>query len=82
MSPKQKSQLSRIPFYFAARRRNATPPRSVSEELQAQQETDLRAEDIKPAELRKLKQDLELYNAVGRLVTFDKILKDWVTWNR
>jgi hypothetical protein len=82
MPPMQKSQLSRIPFYFAARRRNAAPPRSFSQELEAQQETDLRAEDLKPAELRKLNRDLELYNAMGRLVTFDKVIKDWVTWNR
>ena len=82
MSSPRKSQPNRIPFYFAARRRDRTPPRSVSEELQAQQDLDLRAEDLKPAELRKLKQDLDLYNATGRIVTFDRILRDWVTWNR
>ena len=81
MSSPQKSQ-SRIPFYFAARRRNRTPPRSALEELEAQQDLDLRAEDLKPAELRKLKRDLDLYNATGRIVTFDKVLRDWVTWNR
>ena len=82
MSFPQKYQPSCIPFYFAVRHHDCTPPRSVSEELQAQQDLDLRAEDLKPAELRKLKQDLDLYNATGRIVTFDRILRDWVTWNR
>jgi hypothetical protein len=83
MSPVRKSQPSRLPLYFAVRRRHEpTPPRSLSEELVAEQETDLRAEDLKPAELRKLRQDLDLFNATGRIVTFNKVLKDWVTWIR
>src|ERR1700729_3434971 len=82
MSSPQKSQTSRIPFYFAARCRNRTPPLSAAEEREAQQDLDLHAEDLKPAELRKLKQDLDLYNATGRIVTFDKVLRDWVTWDR
>ena len=82
MSFPRKSQPSRIPFYFTARHRDRTPPRSASEELEAQQGLDMHAEDHKPAELRKLKQDLDLYNATGRIVTFDKILRDWVTWDR
>jgi tRNA A37 N6-isopentenylltransferase MiaA len=82
MSSPQKSNPSRIPFYFAARRRDRTPPRSDSEALEAQQNVDLHAEDLKPAELRRLKRDLELFNATGRIVTFDKVLKDWTTWNR
>ena len=82
MPPMQKSHLSRIPFYFTARHRNVAPPWSFSQELEAQQETDLCAEDLKLVELHKLNRDLELYNAMGRLVTFDKVIKDWVTWNR
>jgi hypothetical protein len=74
---------SHIPNYFAARlHRAATPPQFLSEQLQDQQETDLHAEDLKPAELRKLKQELDLYNAMGRIVTYNKILKDWATWSR
>jgi hypothetical protein len=82
MSSLQESRSSRVPFYFTARRRDRTPPRSASEELEAQQALDLRAEDLKPAKLRKLKRDLDLYNAIGRIITFDKVLRDWVTWNR
>ena len=67
MSSPRKSQPNRIPFYFAARRRDHTPPRSVSEELQAQQDLDLRAEDLKPAELCKLKQDLKDTQGLGYL---------------
>ena len=46
MSFPWKSQPSRIPFYFAARHRDRTPPRSASEELEAQQNLDMRAEDL------------------------------------
>jgi len=83
MSPAQKTSPRCIPYYFAARNRQVgTPPRSLSEEHAAQQEADLRAEDLKPAELRKLKQELELNNLTGRMVTFDRVLKSWVTWYR
>ena len=88
--PSSRYQPSRIPAYFAACRngkrnhsRNSTPPpRSLSEDLEAQQEIDLRAEDLKPAKLRRLQQELNLYNATGHIVTFDKVLNDWVTWDR
>jgi hypothetical protein len=82
MSSSQKSKSSRIPFYFAARCRDRTTPQSASEELEAQQNVDLDAEDLKPAELRKLKRDLDLYNARGCIVTFDKVLRDWAIWDR
>jgi hypothetical protein len=52
------------------------------EELEAQQAEDLQAHDLLPADLRKLKQDLDFYNSIGRLVTFNKIIKDWVVWDR
>ena len=81
MSLPQKSQFC-IPFYFATRWRDRTPPQSTLEELEAQQDLDLHAEDLKPAKLCKLKRDLDLYNATGHIVTFDKVLRDWVTWNR
>jgi hypothetical protein len=85
MSPTRKSLPSRIPFYFSARSRTYRTPsvtRSASQELQAEQAEDLRAHDLLPADLRKLKQDLELYNNIGRIVTFNKTLKDWVVWDR
>jgi hypothetical protein len=75
---------SHIPFYFAThyRSRHAPPaPRSTSQELEAQQTEDLNAHDLLPAELRKLKQDLKLYNNLGCMVTFNMIIKDWVVWN-
>ena len=81
MSSPQKSNSSCIPFYFAARRRDRTAPQSDSEALKAQQNVDLCAEDLKPAELCRLKRDLELFNAMGCIVTFDKVLKDWATWS-
>ena len=76
-----KSIPSHIPFYFAThyRSRHAPPaPRSTSQELEAQQTEDLNAHDLLPAELRKLKQDLKLYNNLGCMVTFNTIIKDWV----
>lgn len=82
--PSQKSLPRRIPFYFAARTRPCHTPtiRSASQELEAQQTEDLNAHDLLPAQLRKLKQDLELYNNLGQMVTFCTVLKDWVFWNR
>ena len=57
-------------------------PWSISEELQSQQDLEFHAEDLKTAELHKLKQDLNLYNATGHIVTFDRIVRDWVAWNK
>jgi hypothetical protein len=83
MSPAQKVSPHHIPYYFAAcNHKVATPSRSHSKELATQQEADLHAEDLKPAELQKLKQELELNNLTGRMVTFDRVLKSWVTWYR
>ena len=54
---------------------------SLFEDLKAQQEIDLCAEDLKPAKLHRLQQELDLYNATGRIVTFNKVLNNWVTWD-
>jgi ribosomal protein S12 methylthiotransferase accessory factor YcaO len=92
----QKSLPSRIPFYFAARSQSrhatftvgsgahhaAAAVRSVSQEREAEQAEDLHAHDLLPAALRQLEQDLDLYNNIGRLVTFNKLIRDWVPWNR
>jgi len=80
-----KSLPRHSPFYFTARdqsRRASGPIRSASEDLEAQHIEDLKAHDLLPAEFRKLKQDLELYNNIGHMVTFDRIIKDWVVWTR
>jgi hypothetical protein len=69
-------------YFFARRRHSAALPPSRSDKLQAQQDADLRAEDLKPSQLRKLKEELDLWNATGRIVTFDITLKDWADWNR
>lgn len=78
--------LPRAPFYITARYRSRHAPsnvaRSSSEELEALQAEDLQAHDLLPADLRKLKRDLDFYNSIGRLVTFNKIIKDWVVWDR
>jgi hypothetical protein len=84
--PASNKSLPRAPFYFTSRYRSrhapATTVRSSEEELQANQAEDLHAQDLLPVELRKLKQDLDLYNNIGRLVTFNKVIKDWVAWDR
>jgi hypothetical protein len=56
--------------------------RSASQELEAQQTEDLNAHDLLPAQFRKLKEDLEFYNDIGRVVTFSTVLKGWVFWDR
>ena len=74
---------SRVPIYFAVRPRHVVAPlRSPSEELSAQLEEDIRGYDLQPARLRELQRELELYNGMGRMVTYDKIIGDWVSWNR
>jgi len=87
MPSSSNKSLSRTPFYFTSRYRSrhlpATAPiRSFSQEHEAHQVEDLNAHDLLPAELRQLKQDLAFYNNIGRLVTFNRVIKDWVTWDR
>jgi hypothetical protein len=88
MPSMRKSQSSRIPFYFNARiqarsRHNPSlTTHSPSQQLDTEQTEDLRAQDLLPADLRGLKRDLELYNDIGRIVTFNRTIKDWVVWDR
>ena len=85
MPSSSSKSLPCAPFYITSRYRSRHAPtiaHSSSQELEAHQADDLQACDLLPAELRKLKQDLELYNSIGRLLTFDKIIKDWVVWDR
>ena len=85
--PKPVTIPTHISAYFAVchnhnHSRNSISPRSCSEDLKAQKEIDLHAEDLKPAKLHRLQQELNLYNATGHIVTFNKVLNDWVTWDR
>ena len=81
-----KFQSSCIPFYFNACARSCHNPslttHSPSQQLDAEQTEDLRAQDLLPADLCRLKRDLELYNNIGHIVTFNRTIKDWVVWDR
>lgn len=50
--------------------------------FEVHQEDDLWAHDLLPVELHKLKQYLDHYNSICHLITFNKIIKDWVVWDR
>ena len=83
--PLQKSLPHHIPFYFAAHTQPHYTPTttcSTSQGLKAQQTEDLNTHNLLPTQLCKLKQDLELYNNLGQMVTFCTILNNWVVWDQ
>lgn len=79
-----RSLVRRSPYNLIARPRREPSPVMLTplQEQEAQQEEDLRAEDLKPSEIRQLHKDLDFWNTVGRMVSYDRDLKDWVTWYR
>jgi len=68
------SQRRFIPFYFQARPRAPSPQRLI--------DLDIASHDLPRPLLRELRQDLEVANTLGRMVTFDVPTGQWVDWER
>jgi hypothetical protein len=80
-----------IPFYFNARRplgassatvhslRSTTTASDVDSDTLA---LDITSHDLPRPRLRELREDLEIANMTGRMVTFDVTTGRWVEWIR
>jgi hypothetical protein len=81
-----------IPFYFHSRLRPGHRSVSLSQlasstlpqqTLQCNQlDLDIASHDLPLACLWELREDLEINNILGRMVTFDVALRNWVSWDR
>ena len=84
-------QQTHIPYYFRSRLRpghrsvfasqltRTIPPQTL---LQNQLDLDIASHDLPTAHLRELREDLEINNILGRMVTFDIASRTWVDWDR
>ena len=74
-------KASRPSPYF---RRNVSspPPPSPLSQLEKDQEEDLAAYDPKPAEIRTLLHELNIWNTLEQPMTYSKAVKGLVIWQR
>jgi hypothetical protein len=85
-------QQAHIPYYFRSRLRPGhrsvsasqltTSPIPLQTLLQNQLDLDIASHDLPTAHLRELREDLEINNILGRMVTFDVASRTWVDWDR
>ena len=68
--------------YFRRNVSSSPPPPPPLSQLERDQEEDLAAYDPKPAEIRTLLRELNIWNTLEQPMTYSKAVKGLVIWQR